>query len=55
MILLVERQLPLNVLDVSNYLLYSDENNITADGLRLMPNGNLSQLKYLVLRNNIFI
>ncbi len=45
MILLLERQLPLNKLDVSNYLLYSGSNNITAEGLRLIPNCNWIQLK----------
>jgi hypothetical protein len=53
--LLMQRQLPLNQLNVGNYLLYSDYNNITADGLRLMPDCKFSQLKYLVLGNNIFI
>jgi hypothetical protein len=55
MILLLERQLPLNNLDVSNHSLYSGSNNITAEGLRLMPNGNWIQLKLLYLGNNIFI
>ncbi len=32
MILLIEKKLPLNRLYVSNYLLYPDENNITAEG-----------------------
>ena len=55
MILLMQRQLPLSQLDVCNYSLYSGDNNITADGLRLMPNCNWIQMKYLHLRNNIFI
>ena len=45
MILLMQRQLPLSQLDVCNYSLYSGDNNITADGLKLMPNCNFSQLK----------
>ena len=44
-ILLMQRQLPLSKLYVRNYSLYSDNNNITADGLRLMPNCNWIQLK----------
>ncbi len=55
MILLLEKQLPLNCFDVSNHLLYSGSNNITAEGLRLMPNSNWIQLKLLYLGNNIFI
>ncbi len=55
MILPMQRQLPLNKLDVSNHSLYSGINNITAEGLRLMPNRNLSHLKWLKLGNNIFI
>ena len=55
MILLLEKQLPLNKLYVGNFLLYSDGNNITAEGLRLMPNSNWIQLKWLELGNNIFI
>ena len=55
MILLMQRQLPLNVLYVGNYSLYSDRNNITADGLRLMPNCNFIHLMSLYLSNNIFI
>ncbi len=55
MILLMQRQFPLSHLYVSNYLLYSDNNNITVDGLRLMPNCNWIQIKYLYLGNNIFI
>ncbi len=54
-ITVLEKQLPYSKLDVGNYLLYSDDNNITVDGLRLMPNCNFSHLKWLVLRNNIFI
>ncbi len=55
MILLMQSQLHLNKLSVSHYLLYPDQINLTADGLRLMPNCNISQLKYLDLGNNIFI
>ena len=55
MILLMQRQLPLSELYVRNYSLYSANNNITADGLRLMPNCNFSHLKSLDLSNNIFI
>ncbi len=45
MILLMQRQLPLNKLYFSNHSLYSDGNNIKAEGLRLMPNSNWIQLK----------
>jgi hypothetical protein len=55
MILLMEKQLPLNQLGVSNYLLYSDSNNITVEGLRPMPNSNSIQLKQLDLGNNIYL
>jgi hypothetical protein len=55
MILLMQKQLFLIQLNVCNYSLYSDNNNITADGLRMMPNFNCIQLKYLHLSNNIFI
>ncbi len=54
-ILVLEKQLPLDKLYVGNYLLHTDNNNITVDGLRLMPNCKFSHLKWLVLRNNIFI
>ncbi len=50
----MEKKLTLNILYVSNYSLYSDNNDITVDGLRLMPNCNWIQLKFLGLRNNIF-
>jgi hypothetical protein len=43
--LLMQRQLPLNVLIVSNYSSYTDNSNITAKGLRLMANWNWIQLK----------
>jgi hypothetical protein len=36
--LVMERQLTLNRLDFCIYLLYPASNNITAEGLRLMPN-----------------
>jgi hypothetical protein len=55
MILLMQSQLLLSNLYVSNYSLYSDYNNITADGPRLIPNCNWIQLKLLDLSNNIFI
>ena len=55
MILLMQSQLPLNKLNVSNHSLYSGSNNIAAEGLRLMPNSNWIQLKQLDLGNNIFI
>ena len=51
----MQRQLPLKGLYFGNYLLYLDNNNITTEGLRFMPNCNFSQLKWLSLRNNIFI
>ncbi len=51
----MQRQLPLSKLYVGNYSLYSGNNNITVDGLRLMPNCNWIQLKYLDLGNNILI
>jgi hypothetical protein len=53
--LLIQRQLPLHRLDVGNYLLYSAANNITAEGLRLLPNYNMSQIKHLNLGINILI
>ncbi len=55
MSLLIEKQLPLNILFVSNYLLYAENNNIASEGLRLVPNCNLSQLKSLDLSNNRFM
>jgi hypothetical protein len=51
----MQKQLPLTDFRLSNYLLYSEQNNITADGLRLMPDCKLNQLKNLRLGNNIFI
>ncbi len=54
MILLTQRQLPLDWLYVDNYLSYSDKNHITAEGLRMMPNCNFNQLKKLRLGNDIF-
>ena len=46
MVLVLERQLDLKMFSVSNNLSNSDENEITAEGLRLMPDCNLiSQIK----------
>jgi hypothetical protein len=45
MLLLMQRQLPLNALIVSNYSSYTDNSNIKAEGLRLMVNWNWIQLK----------
>jgi hypothetical protein len=55
MMLLLDKQLPLTWLSVSKYLVNLDKNNITAEGLRLMPTSNLAQLNCLVLSNDIFI
>jgi hypothetical protein len=55
MLFLLERQLPLNGLSVCKYLLYVDTNQITVEGLQLMPNSHFSQLNYLNLGHNIFI
>jgi hypothetical protein len=55
MIVLMQRQIHLNVLSIRDYLLYSDNNNITAEGLKLMPSCNWIQLKWLNLGYNIFI
>ncbi len=55
MLLLMQKQLLLSQLDVGKYLFDSANNNITQEGLRLMPNCNFSRLKLLSLRNNIFI
>jgi hypothetical protein len=53
MIYLVERQLPLHTLSACNNLLYAGQNNIAAEGLRLMPNCNFLQLKQLDLSNSM--
>lgn len=45
MILVMERQLPLNRLYVSNYYFYPGDNNITSEGLRLISDFNFFQLK----------
>ncbi len=55
MMLLLDKQLPLTWLSVSKYLVNSDKNNITAEGLILMPTSNFAQLNCLVLSNDIFI
>ncbi len=53
-IVVMQRSLPLNILHVRNYLFYSGKNNITAEGLRLMPNCNFARLTSLELSKNIF-
>ncbi len=44
-VLLIERQLPINRLAICNYVLDTGNNNITVKGLKSMLNFNCSELK----------